>query len=671
MTTRAFTGTTRLHYQLHTGPADPTDTAGDTTLTLTATNPTEQHITCSCITLSVPLTAPGPGATALTTTPQTLRAAVNQGWTLTAARGAYTARPISGSLAPGSQLTLTLTGIAPPPTGGTATLFLTEPAPPGGQSPARLPVPVVFWPQGDLGVFRDFYTENSNNPGGELNRGQSTLLHWTCGKGSDEWIKYNLYYYPDGYQPDSHDCGLVQLDTTQLFDSANGYYKANPDNSNLLDFTVPTAPLTNLTVGYDLQALLNDDSAGKHLTTASFVTGGDLDGGSITSLTGSAQILTPSSQNTFHTNTCYHASTDGFLCGTVTDGSTLQVAVTPPGSVLPERHIAAAPNGQNQLATSNTNFTLPIRKDSTLRTFNLPAAADYTLAWHPLGAGDLTPQHFLGAGDLTQGTPGTDKAAAAPCLPTPETPGPVSADAWPPEKIVEEFHPEDLVVTSGHTTHLCWHGTTGSDVEYTLHYSVDEKSADKTIANDVIQKHFTPDPSDKSLGYFSVPTKELTGSNLGVGYHLTATLYNDQHERVDSRELTAESVITGESLVTGNISISGSTHMLQPGKPIRPGINRSYTAPTDGFLFCSVNGNSIQFTITPQSGPAYPPVKLSSKRVNINSQDNTSITLPVRRGSILTFNKIPDDPADCKLSWHPLGTEDLTAATYLKGETAS
>ncbi|MCX4096663.1 hypothetical protein [Nocardia sp. alder85J] len=507
------------------------------------------------------------------------------------------------------------------------------------------PQPVRFWPTGNDGTFESFYADDT-----PILRGDTTTLHWTCT--NNPVVHYSLYYDTGG-----EDARPIAVDDAVLFqkvdpddpDSPLKYAQPNPgDPGKLLDFAFPTEPLDGIAVGYHLQAVCKQQGVEetRDLTTATFVHRGDLKAGSINSLTGTAQLLTET-QDGFANNTHYLALTDGFLCGAIT-GDRLWIQVSPPDPRTGGR--AGMPSTWHLLVADtdsrgayNDNLTIPIAKHSTL-AFGLPDPQAYRLTWHPLGVGNLSDRSAN-----TGAAPLRAHAAAA---------------RWPKDRPVEDFHPANLTVHVGDTTELRWHGPENSAdslFAYTLTYNVSSGPDTRTVSvdNDRIRAYGTADPGNDKLAYFTVPTEPLDG--IGVGYHLRAT-YQPDGDTPAAVDLTTASVILGGDLRAGHLRVTGSSRMLHTGRtPLEPGVD--YTAPTDGFIFGSVAGGTLRVEITPPGAANPVPPEgftiASRSAEDRHGRDNENLTLPVRTGSEVTFTTTGDAGLRYKLSWHPLGPDDL------------
>ncbi|MEV0045608.1 hypothetical protein AB0H60_19390 [Nocardia rhamnosiphila] len=520
---------------------------------------------------------------------------------------------------------------------------------PAGRAP--MGPPVQFWPTGDDGTFENFYADDT-----PIIRGETTTLRWTCT--NNPVVHYSLYYNTGG-----EDARQVTVNDTDLFrrqdpddpDSPLEYAQPNPgDPGKLLDFAYPTEPLDGIAVGYHLQAVCKQQGVEEtqDLTTATFVHRGDLEAGSINSLTGTTRILTET-QEGFANNTQYLALTDGFLCGSVTDDR-LWIQVSPANPRAGGR--AGMPSTWHLLVADddsrgayNCNLTIPIGKHSTL-AFGLPDPQACSLTWHPVGIGNLTDNLVDSVeAPLRAPTAHADEAAGV---------------QWPQDRPVEDFYPAHLTVHAGDITDLHWHGpenSAGSPFGYTLTYNVSSGPDTRTVRldNDQIRAYRTSDPGNEKLAYFTVPTEPLNG--IGVGYHLRAT-YQPDGDTAVSMDLTTASVILGGDLRVGHLRVTGSSRMLHTGQtPLEQGTD--YTAPTDGFLFGSVAGGTLRVEITPPgaSGP-FPPEGFTITSVSaedLHGRDNQNFTLPVRKASKVTFTTTGDADLRYKLSWHPLGPEDL------------
>ncbi|MEV0324772.1 hypothetical protein ACIBKX_32670 [Streptomyces sp. NPDC050658] len=627
-----LTSTSGLRYRVHTSSSSTR--RGEATLSLQVTNPTTAAIACTGITFAFPLTAT-PGANALTTSPASLEVTASKGWSVSdAGPGVYRADPVRRSVAPGERFTLTLSGIRPPESGGASVLHLTDQAHTTGQRPLQLPV--RFWPTGDDGVFKNFYADNTS-----LERDHNDTLHWTCSK--NPLIEYSLTYNTGGENPQS-----IHLSNAELAQ----YVTPETANNTVRDFVYPTEPLDGLVVGYQLEAVYKSlgDQEVKDLTTASFVHRGDLEAGNINSLTGVAQILTPTQQG-FSNDTQYIAPTDGILTGSIS-GSTgqLWVQIAPPSGGLGGHlsmpstfHLVLPQSTHDNQGAYNQNFSIPVNKNSTVQ-FGIPAQ-DYTLTWHPLGVGNLT--------DDTD-----DFARLAPHVPAM---GPQIEAAWPQDQIVEDFYPDALTVPQGQTTHLRWHGPIngGSSLfSYTLTYNLysgtDTQSV--TVDDTTLQQYATPDPLNKQLAYFSVPTQPLNG--LGVGFHLTATYQPDSSTDPLYTDLTTATVVTSGDLEVGHVSVQGSAQMLVT-QPTDLDVSTTYTAPTDGFLFASVYHGALNAKVTPPDGDQISFAIKSTVSTDKNTADNQNFTLPIRKGTTISYS-LPGGATQHQCTWHSLGTMNLT-----------
>ncbi|MWA07811.1 hypothetical protein [Streptomyces sp. BA2] len=649
MTTRTVTNASGLRYTLRSTPTF-LDTEQVATLTLTATNDSDQPIDCPSISLGFPLTPQGPDTTVLTTSPETIHAAVSQGFTLTAGSGAYTLTPSTtlARLAPGDHFTLTLDNIQPPTAPGVAPLHLTEGSDPAAQ--ISYPLPVVFWPGGDQGIFEGFRADDA-----PVQRGNSTTLHWRCA--ANPKIHYTLYYNTGSTAGD-----LPPVTDSELRNPAN--YTAEQD-SNILDFSYTTEPLYSIAIGYHLQATWQEEA--RYQTTASFVIGGDLDTGDI-NVKGNAGILHPVGQTALTAGTVYTAPTDGFLFGSVTANnnnvqSTLTAQIAPRGALQSAVHAITSESASDE---DNHNFTIPVSKCSTLQ-FTVPYDADcYRLIWQPLGDGDLV--EGTGTDCLSWRNP--HSAASAP----PPSPAgrsgtadggrrhrPAKDSGWPTgdKGVFEDFHPDDLPVSAGATTNLHWHCSQNTDIEYDLYYNTTDPQqgvvqvhvADADLRNPS-NSYFTPDPADAELWYFTVPTQPLNG--LTIGYHLQAT----HTPSGEIKSQTTASVITDGDLTAGNLTASGHAGILHTSSDTFD-IGTAYTALSDGFIFAALNqdcSGNLQAQIT--SGSTVSTATLTGQ--SGSTQDNNkNFTFPVRKSSTVEFTVLPNDPSDYMLTWLPLGTGKL------------
>lgn len=634
MISQTFTSASGLCYRLTT--SEPSLQQDQVTLTLHVTNPTPAPIACTGITLAFPVTTSA-RANALTTHPETITATASPGWSITPTKpGTYRATPTGSTVPAGARVTFTLAGIRRAADGASSLKITVKPDAIGGPS---VLIPVRFWPDGDDGTFTGFYADTT-----AVERGGKATLHWVAAK--NDLIQYSLTYNTGGV--DAQDVHLNNDDLKQ-------YAVTDTSDSKLNDYTYTTQALDGLVVGYQLGAVYKSsvDEAKKVLTTASFIQRGDLEAGSINSVAGPAQILTPGQQG-FSNNTQYVAPTDGILYGSIVSASTDQLwaTINPPSSgqgghpsmpsmfhlVLPE----TSPDKRE--GTFNRNFTIPVGKDSTLQ-FGFPSQ-DCTLTWQPLGS------QPNGTGNLTEDL--VSYLHAAPQFGTQK-----SVVGWPSDQIVEDFYPDALTVPAGHTTNLRWHGPkndSGTPFSYTLTYSLysGAQTQPVTLNNDDLQKCQTPDPNNNKLAYYVVPTQPLNG--VGIGFHLAATYQPDQGGPLYS-DFTTAAVVTGGDIEVGHISVSGSTKMLLTNQtPLKP--NTSYTAPTDGFLFGSVQNGALLAHITPSGEPDIK-VAISSNSFDYTSADNKNFTVPVRKSSKITFSLPGVQPTGYKLTWHSLGTGNL------------
>lgn len=654
MTTRTFTSASGLRYTLRSTPTF-LDTEQSATLTLTATNDTDQPIDCPSISLGFPLTPQDPDTTVLTTSPETIRATVSQGFTLTAGPGTYTVAPTAthARLAPGDHLTLTLADIHPPMAPGVAPLHLTEDS--GPAADISYPLPVVFWPAGDQGIFEDFHADDT-----PVVRGNPTTLHWRCAANTS--IHYTLYYNTGDTGGD-----LPPVTDSELRDPAN--YTVDSNHPNILNFAYKTKPLYSIAIGYHLQATWNGGAEARYLTTASSVIGGDLDTGDI-NVKGNAGILQPADQTTLTGGTVYTAPTDGFLFGSVTANSltvpnTLTAQISPRGAAQSAAHTITSHSPSDQ---DNQNFTIPVSKCSTLQ-FTTPLESDcYKLVWQPVGEGDLTENSLTDCLSWRNPYP---SATAPP--PSPAGRSGTAADGgrhrpakdsdWPTgdQGVFEDFHPDDLPVNAGATTNLHWHCSRNPKkpvIEYDLYYNTTDQQqqvvqvhvADADLWNPS-NNYFTEDPSDPNLFYFTVPTQPLDG--LTIGFHLQAT-YTPTGE---TKSQTTASIITDGNLAVGNLTASGRAGILHTSSDTFS-TGTPYTALSDGFICAALTQKSdgvLQARITSPE-KTVSKVTLTS-RAGTNQANNKNFTFPVRKSSTVEFTALPN--STYMLTWMPLGSGKL------------
>lgn len=653
MTTRTVTSASGLRYTLRSTPTF-LDTEQSATLTLTATNDTDQPIDCPDISLGFPLTPQDPDTTVLTTRPETIHATVSQGFTLTASPGAYTVTPATAHarLAPGDHLTLTLDNIQPPTAPGVAPVHMTE-----GSGPAAeisYPLPVVFWPAGDAGTFEDFHADDA-----PVQRGNPTKLHWRCAANPN--IHYTLYYNTGGTAGD-----LPPVTDSELRNSAN--YTVDSNDPNIWVFSYTTEKLYSIAIGYHLQATWHGGDEARYMTTASFVTGGDLDTGDI-NVKGNAGILHPVGQTTLQAGTVYTAPTDGFLFASVTANNnsvphTLTAQVSPRGALESAVHqiTSESPNDED-----NHNFTIPVSKCSTMQ-FTLPSDPDcYRLFWQPLGDGDLVEGTLTDCLSWRNPHPSASSPPPGPAGRSGTADGgrrhrPAKDSSWPTgdKGVFEDFHPDDLPVRAGATTNLHWHCSNNTDIVYDLYYNTTDQQhevvqvhvADADLRNPN-NNYFTPDPADANLWYFTVATQPLDG--LTIGYHLQAT----HTPSGETKSQTTASVITDGDLTAGNLTASGHAGILHTSSDTF-GVGTSYTALSDGFIFAALNqdcAGTLRAQVT-SPGSTMSTATLTG-RSGKAQQNNKNFTFPVRKSSTVKFTVLPNNPSDYMLTWLPLGTGTL------------